>query len=141
MTEPAGGDDDLGSHRRRSITCAVQHPATLPLEDSRLAAKSNDSPLKDVAFFAGLPDTLLWHLGKIAEKREYAKGDVLFMAVGITYLFVFHLLQGRTLGMRLMKMRVIDVYGDRPSPARCGTGPPSSVGCSRLPSRRASDRS
>lgn len=43
-----------------------------------MAAKSNDSPLKDVAFFAGLPDTLLWHLGKIAEKRAYAEGEVLF---------------------------------------------------------------
>jgi len=43
-----------------------------------MAAKSTDSPLKDIAFFAGLPDTLLWHLGKIAERREYAKGHVLF---------------------------------------------------------------
>jgi uncharacterized RDD family membrane protein YckC len=26
---------------------------------------------------------------------------------------------GRTLGMRVLKMKVIDVYGDPPSPARC----------------------
>lgn len=43
-----------------------------------MAAKPNGNPLKDVAFFAGLPDTLLWHLGKIAEQRDYAKGEVLF---------------------------------------------------------------
>lgn len=42
-----------------------------------MAAK-NDSPLKDLAFFTGLPDTLLWHLGKLAERRDYAKDDVLF---------------------------------------------------------------
>src|SRR5256885_6892012 len=43
-----------------------------------MAAKPNDSPLKELAFFAGLPDTLVWHLGKIAEKRDYAKDEVLF---------------------------------------------------------------
>jgi resuscitation-promoting factor RpfA len=44
---------------------------------------------------------------------------ILMIAVGLTYLFVFHIVLGRTLGMRLLKMRIIDVYGDRPSPARC----------------------
>jgi len=32
---------------------------------------------------------------------------------------VFHIVVGRTLGMRVMKLRIIDVYGDRPSPKRC----------------------
>jgi uncharacterized RDD family membrane protein YckC len=66
-----------------------------------------------------LLDLDLWIDLVLATDPAIVMGIVLFIAVGITYLFVFHLLQGRTLGMRLMKMRVIDVYGDRPSPARC----------------------
>lgn len=66
-----------------------------------------------------LLDLDLWIDLVLATDPAIVMGIVLFLAVGITYLFVFHLLQGRTLGMRLMKMRVIDVYGDRPSPARC----------------------
>ena len=46
-------------------------------------------------------------------------GFVLVLAVGMTYLLVFQITLGRTLGMRLMRMRIIDVYGERPSPARC----------------------
>lgn len=66
-----------------------------------------------------LLDLDLWIDLVLATDPAIVMGIVLFLAVGITYLFVFHLLQGRTLGMRLLKMRVIDVYGDRPSPARC----------------------
>jgi resuscitation-promoting factor RpfA len=66
-----------------------------------------------------LLDIDLWIDLVLATDPAIVMGIVLFLAVGITYLFVFHLLQGRTLGMRLMKMRIIDVYGDRPSPARC----------------------
>ncbi|MBA2544722.1 MAG: RDD family protein [Deltaproteobacteria bacterium] len=66
-----------------------------------------------------LLDIDLWIDLVLATDPAIVMGIVLFVAVGLTYLFVFHLLQGRTLGMRLMKMRVIDVYGDRPSPARC----------------------
>ncbi|HEY5948444.1 MAG TPA: RDD family protein [Kofleriaceae bacterium] len=43
----------------------------------------------------------------------------LFIAIALTYLLVFHITLGRTLGMRVLKMKVIDVYGDPPSPARC----------------------
>jgi len=46
-------------------------------------------------------------------------GFVLIVAIGMTYLLVFQILLGRTLGMRVMKLRIIDVYGERPSPARC----------------------
>ncbi len=66
-----------------------------------------------------LLDLDLWIDLVLATDPAIVMGIVLFIAVGVTYLFVFHLLQGRTLGMRLLKMRVIDVYGDRPSPARC----------------------
>lgn len=42
-----------------------------------------------------------------------------FTAIGLVYLIVMHIVLGRTLGMRVLKMRIIDIYGDRPSPARC----------------------
>jgi len=54
-----------------------------------------------------------------------ASDPALVMAVGLTiavaavYALVFQILQARTLGMRVLKMRVVDVYGDPPSPARC----------------------
>ncbi|MDX2093162.1 MAG: RDD family protein [Kofleriaceae bacterium] len=44
---------------------------------------------------------------------------VLSLAIGMIYLLVFQILVGRTLGMRVLKLKIIDVYGDRPSPARC----------------------
>ncbi len=44
---------------------------------------------------------------------------VMMLAIGMVYLLVFQIVVGRTLGMRLLKMKIIDVYGDRPSPARC----------------------
>lgn len=43
----------------------------------------------------------------------------LFTAVGLVYLLVFQIATGRTVGMRLLGMRIIDVFGDPPSNARC----------------------
>lgn len=45
-----------------------------------MAPPTTGNPLRELSFFAGLPDTLLWHLGKIAEKRSYAANDRLFEA-------------------------------------------------------------
>jgi len=44
---------------------------------------------------------------------------VLFCAIGLTYLLVFQIVIGRTLGMRVLRLKIIDVYGDQPSAARC----------------------
>jgi uncharacterized RDD family membrane protein YckC len=44
---------------------------------------------------------------------------VLFCAIGLTYLLVFQIVVGRTLGMRVLHIKIIDVYGDRPSAGRC----------------------
>jgi uncharacterized RDD family membrane protein YckC len=44
---------------------------------------------------------------------------VLFCAIGLTYLLLFQIVVGRTLGMRAMQIKIIDIYGDRPSAARC----------------------
>ncbi len=42
----------------------------------------------------------------------------LVAAIGVIYLFLFQMTLGRTLGMRVMKLRVIDVYGEPPSVTR-----------------------
>jgi uncharacterized RDD family membrane protein YckC len=44
---------------------------------------------------------------------------VLCCAIGLVYLLVFQIAVGRTLGMRVLRLKIIDVYGDQPSPARC----------------------
>ena len=43
----------------------------------------------------------------------------LFVAIGLIYLLVFQITTGRTIGMRVLGLRIIDVYGDPPSSARC----------------------
>lgn len=43
-----------------------------------MAAKTNSNTLKKLAFFAGLPETLVWHLARAAERRELAADAVLF---------------------------------------------------------------
>ena len=72
-------------------------------------------PPKDVR----LLDVDMWIDLVLATDPALIMGLVLFLAIGLTYLLVFHITLGRTLGMRLLKMKVIDVYGDAPSPARC----------------------
>jgi len=44
---------------------------------------------------------------------------VMIVIVGCVYLLVFQVLRGQTLGMRVLGMRVIDVWGDPPSIGRC----------------------
>lgn len=43
-----------------------------------------------------------------------------FLSTVLLYLFVFQATVGQTLGMRLLGLRVIDVYGDPPSYPRAG---------------------
>jgi len=64
-------------------------------------------------------DIDLWIDLVLATDPALMMGVILFIAIGMVYLLVFHFLRGRTLGMQVMKMKVIDVYGDPPSPARC----------------------
>jgi uncharacterized RDD family membrane protein YckC len=66
-----------------------------------------------------LLDIDLWIDLALATDPALLMGFVLFTAIGMTYLLVFHIVLGRTLGMRLLKIRIIDVYGERPSPGRC----------------------
>jgi uncharacterized RDD family membrane protein YckC len=66
-------------------------------------------------------DVDMWLDLVLASDPALVMGFVLFLAIGMTYLLVFHITLGRTLGMRVLKMKVIDIYGDPPSPARCIT--------------------
>ncbi len=66
-----------------------------------------------------LLDIDLWIDLVLATDPALVMGLVLFVAIGLTYLLVFHIVLGQTLGMRLLKMKVIDHYGDAPSPRRC----------------------
>jgi len=43
----------------------------------------------------------------------------LVTGIGLLYALVFQITAGRTVGMRVLKMRVVDVYGERPSGGRC----------------------
>jgi uncharacterized RDD family membrane protein YckC len=42
----------------------------------------------------------------------------LTLAIAAVYLLVFQITLGRTLGMKALKIRIIDIYGDEPSTAR-----------------------
>jgi uncharacterized RDD family membrane protein YckC len=64
-------------------------------------------------------DIDLWIDLVLATDPALVMGLVLFGAIGLTYLLVFQIVVGRTLGMRVLGIKIIDVYGDRPSAARC----------------------
>jgi uncharacterized RDD family membrane protein YckC len=66
-----------------------------------------------------LLDIDMWIDLVLATNSALVMALVLFIAIALTYLLVFHITLGRTLGMRVLKMKIIDVYGDPPSPARC----------------------
>ncbi len=72
-------------------------------------------PPKNMKLF----DVDLWIDLVLATDPALVMGLVLMLAIGMTYLVVFHIVLGRTLGMRVLKLKIIDVYGDPPSPARC----------------------
>ena len=73
----------------------------------------------EMAHRPGFFDIDLWIDLLLATDPALVMAFVMFVAIGLVYLLVSHIVLGRTLGMRVMRMRVIDVYGDRPSPARC----------------------
>jgi uncharacterized RDD family membrane protein YckC len=66
-----------------------------------------------------LLDIDMWIDLVLAGSSALVMALVLFIAIALTYLLVFHITLGRTLGMRVLKMKIIDIYGDPPSPARC----------------------
>jgi len=56
----------------------------------------------------------------LASDPALVTGVVITLAVASLYLFVFQATLSQTLGMRLLRLRIIDVYGDSPSYLRCG---------------------
>jgi uncharacterized RDD family membrane protein YckC len=66
-----------------------------------------------------LLDVDMWIDLVLATDPALVMGVGLLLATSLIYLLLFHITLGRTLGMRVLKMKVIDVYGDAPSPARC----------------------
>lgn len=66
-----------------------------------------------------LLDVDMWIDLVLATDPALVMALVMVLAIGLIYLLVFQIVVGRTLGMRLMRIKIIDVYGDRPSPARC----------------------
>ena len=66
-----------------------------------------------------LIDLDLWIDLVLAKDPALMMAAILSCAIGLTYLLIFQIVVGRTLGMRLLKLKIIDVYGDRPSAARC----------------------
>ncbi|HSD89679.1 MAG TPA: RDD family protein [Kofleriaceae bacterium] len=66
-----------------------------------------------------LIDLDLWLDLVIRTDPAIVMGLAMVVGVGLVYALVFHITVGRTLGMRLLNMRVIDVYGERPSGGRC----------------------
>ncbi len=66
-----------------------------------------------------LLDVDMWIDLVLATNSALVMALVLFIAIALTYLLIFQITLGRTLGMRVLNMKIIDVYGDPPSPARC----------------------
>ncbi|HEY4183078.1 MAG TPA: RDD family protein [Kofleriaceae bacterium] len=64
-------------------------------------------------------DVDMWIDLVLATDPALVMGMVLMVAIGLIYLLAFQIAVGRTLGMQLLGMKIIDVYGERPSPARC----------------------
>jgi uncharacterized RDD family membrane protein YckC len=66
-----------------------------------------------------LLDIDLWIDLVLATDPALVMALVMFAAIGLVYLLVFQIVVGRTLGMRVMGLKIIDVYGDPPSAGRC----------------------
>ncbi|HET9623552.1 MAG TPA: RDD family protein [Kofleriaceae bacterium] len=64
-------------------------------------------------------DIDLWIDLVLAKDPALMMAAILFCAIGLTYLLIFQIVVGRTLGMRVLGLKIIDVYGERPSAARC----------------------
>jgi len=104
---------------KRAVAATVDLAVVLPTAMLITFLVSKISGIRLPSSKLHLLDIDLWIDLVLATDPAIVMGIVLFTAVALAYLFVFHIAQGRTLGMRLLKIRVIDLYGDRPSPARC----------------------
>lgn len=97
-----------------AIDCAIVLPAALAMTAIASVVAGVHMPPSNMR----LRDIDLWIDLAIATDPALIMGLVLFGAIGWTYLLVFHIARGRTIGMRAMHIKVIDIYGDPPSPRR-----------------------
>jgi uncharacterized RDD family membrane protein YckC len=70
------------------------------------------------ATHVGLLDIDGWIDLVLASDPALLMGLGLTVAIALCYLLVFHITLGRTLGMRLLRIKIIDAYGDAPTAAR-----------------------
>lgn len=100
-----------------AIDCAIVLPAALAMTAIASYVAGVHMPPSNMR----LRDIDLWIDLAIATDPALIMGLALFGAIGWLYLLVFHIARGRTLGMRVTNLKVIDLYGDPPSPLRCVT--------------------
>ncbi len=67
----------------------------------------------------GVLDIDLWLDLVLAADPGLVMGLALCWGIGLAYLALFYIARGQTLGMRVLGMKIIDVYGESPSPRRC----------------------
>ena len=97
-----------------AIDLAIVIPATLII--ALIAGRITGLRMPDNVH---LLDIDLWIDLVLATDPALVMSLVLCAAIGLVYLLVFQIIVGRTLGMRVMGLKIIDVYGDPPSAGRC----------------------
>ena len=102
---------------RRAAAAAIDLAAVIPLSMLVVLVAGK---LSGVALpqRVGLLDLDMWIDLVLATDPALVMGLTLSIGIGLVYLLVCHIALGRTLGMRLVRIRIIDAYGDPPSPAR-----------------------
>ncbi len=104
---------------KRALAAAIDLAIVIPVALIVTLLASKIAGIHSPATRPHLFDIDLWIDLVLATDPALMMGLVLVVAVGMTYLLVSHIVLGQTLGMRVLKMKIIDVYGDRPSPQRC----------------------
>jgi uncharacterized RDD family membrane protein YckC len=104
---------------RRAVAGAIDLAIVLPIAALLGWLASAVSGVSLPAMKIGLFDIDLWLDLVLAMDPGLVLAMVLTWAIGLTYLAVFHIARGQTLGMRVMKMKIIDAYGESPAPRRC----------------------
>ncbi len=104
---------------KRAVAGAIDLAVVLPISALLVFVASAISGVGLPAMKIGLFDIDLWIDLVLAMDPGLVMAMVMTWAIGLAYLTVFHVARGQTLGMRVMKMKIIDGFGDSPSPRRC----------------------
>ncbi|HEU4728834.1 MAG TPA: RDD family protein [Kofleriaceae bacterium] len=104
---------------RRLVAAAIDLAVVIPVSLLITLIASRISGVHLPPSSLRLVDVDLWIDLVLATDPALVMGLVLFCAIGLTYLLLFQIVVGRTLGMRVLHIKIIDIYGDPPSAARC----------------------